>query len=105
MFDHPAVIGILIGLPSVALGFLVYRNSKKADQAATAAGTVGAMYEGFDKIIANLQSDNADLRARLGKIDVLEAEVRECLNRIARLERYITEEGGTIPNGEEEREE
>lgn len=96
-FSQPGIVGILIGLPSVAVGYMVYLRSKKSDDASTEKGTIGSVYEGLDKIIANLQKDNADLRVRLDKVDHLEVQVRACLNRIALLERYITAEGGTIP--------
>lgn len=96
---NEAVVGILIGLPSVGLGYLVYRASKKKDETSAATGTIGAVYEGLDKIIAALQKDNAELRVRLDKLDEIEAEVRALLNRVALLERVIVAGGLTIPNG------
>lgn len=97
LFSHPAVVGILIGFPSVALGYLVYLRSKKSDRITAEKGTIGAVYEGLDKIITNLQGDNKELRERVDKLDDIESSVRVLLNRVALLERYIINAGGTIP--------
>lgn len=100
-FENPAVVGILIGIPTTVVGVLVYRRGKKADDVATEKGTIGAVYAGFDKIIENLQEDNADLRSRLERVETLEGTVRTLLDRVARLERYIRAEGLNVPkNGE-----
>lgn len=97
MFDHPAVVGVLIGLPSVILGFLVYRQSKKTDEVAATTGSFGAVFEGFDHVVAALRANNVDLRARAALVDVIEANVRKLLTRIHLLERHIMDNGLTVP--------
>jgi len=96
-FDHPAVIGLMIGVPSALLGYFGYRRSKRADTAAEKTGTITQVYTGLDRIIAALQADNADLRTRLSRIEGLEAEVRTLLNRVATLERFIRNQGLANP--------
>jgi hypothetical protein len=89
IFDHPAVVGILIGLPSVSLGYLAYRRSTRAEQAAQKNGTIGRIYSGFGELIDNLQEDNAGLRSRVEQLarqrDELAAENERSRGEVAGL--------------------
>ena len=96
-WDHPATIGLLIAIPSVSLGWLAYRRSKRSDETAAQSGTITQVYTGLDRIIAALQADNADLRSRLGKLDQLESDVRQLRNRVSGLERFIRDSDLPVP--------
>lgn len=96
--NNTALVATFTAVVSASLGFLAYRRSKRSDEVAEKTGTISSVYTGLDKIIANLQADNADLRSRLGRLDVIENELRGLKNRIDTLERFIKNEGLQIPN-------
>lgn len=96
-YNHPLFVGAVLAFLSSVVGYLAYRRAKSADRVAKETGTIGAVYEGFNIIIRALRADNDELRARVGRIDDLEADVRKLLDRVAKLERYIAGEGLPIP--------
>lgn len=107
-FAGEAVVGLLLAIPSLLIAYWSYRRSKQSDEASTPRGDFAAQVEGFDKIIGNLERDNADVRARNDalqkKVDTLEGdvrtlgvEVRTVLQRVVKLERFIVDAGLAIP--------
>lgn len=93
------VVALILGLLSTGLGYLVYRASKKKDSISSATEATGLSITGLVQLNTALRADNDDLRTRLAKVDAIEADLRECLNRVAALERFIAAQGLTIPNG------
>lgn len=104
-WSHPAVVGLLVGFPSVLLGYLIYRRSVRADEVAAQAGiastqatSIGQVVDGLNKIIENLREDNDDLRgdvallrerveALAGRLDAIRALNIELRERISELEK------------------
>lgn len=95
LWQHPAVIGLLIGLPSSALGYLVYRRSRDVDKVAEQAGiatgqreSIGQVVDGLNKIITALQQDNALLREEVvaGRKDIA-----ACLHNVTELRKQVDE--------------
>lgn len=86
VFQNPIVVGIAVGLPSIALGYLGFRQSQKVDAIAAQAGiatvesgTIGHVIDGLNKLVANLQGDNAVLRAELSTVnEKLSQVIRYC---------------------------
>jgi len=77
----PAVIGLLIGLPSALLGYLAYRRGTRSDKAAAQAtisvaqsGSITQVIDGLNSLVGALQNDNAALR-------VAHESLREALDR------------------------
>lgn len=98
LFENPAVIGLLVAIPSSALGYLGYRRSRQNDLVAEQAGiattqntSIGQVIAGLDGLVANLQEDNKALREAWrenvkelnSKIDVLVAEVQDLKRQLA----------------------
>lgn len=109
LWQHPAVIGLLVGLPSSALGYMVYRRSRDVDDVAEQAGiatgqreSIGQVVDGLNRIITALQDDNGLLRKEVisGRtdIDVCLRNVSELRKRVDELETEIRrlKRGGTI---------
>jgi lipopolysaccharide biosynthesis regulator YciM len=63
-WDHPAVVGLLIAMPSVWLGWLAYRRSVRANNISAVSKSSEQVYQGLDQLIDALQEDNASLRVR-----------------------------------------
>jgi hypothetical protein len=95
-FAQPAVIGLLVGLPSAALGYLAYRQSQKKDKIAEQAGiatvesgTIGQVIGGLNDLVGRLQEDNAILRTKVDhlneKLDLIIAQCEELKAEIAAL--------------------
>lgn len=96
-WQHPAVVGILVGLPSLFVGLLVYQRSRDVDEVAEQAGiataqreSIGQVVDGLNRIITALQADNKLLREEVisGRRDIqlLRQDVDECRIRIYELE-------------------
>lgn len=98
LFENPVVVGILVAIPSSALGFLGYRRSRHNDLVAEQAGiattqntSIGQVIAGLDGLVANLQEDNKALREAWrenvkelnSKIDGLVAEVQDLKRQLA----------------------
>lgn len=81
---QPAVLGLLVAIPSLYLGYLGYRRSKKADSIADQVGvlaiqskTVKDVIDGLNLLANNLQSDNQMLRIRITDLDERLKQVTE----------------------------
>lgn len=93
-----AAVGIAIGLPSAALGYLAYRRSRKVDALSAQSGVAVENREGLALIIAglnshidNLQDDNKsfrdDIRFLTSRLDAIQDE-RDLLKlELARMRR------------------
>jgi hypothetical protein len=99
-WQHPAVIGVLVGLPSLALGLLVYQRSRDVDEVAEQAGiataqreSIGQVVDGLNRIIGNLQIDNEFLRKEVaaGRADIaaIQKLTSELRTRVYELEGEI----------------
>lgn len=68
----PAIIGLIIGVPSFIIGILGYRRATKIDKAtenaaviAAQTGMQGQIIDGLNQWIDNLQDDNKSFREDL----------------------------------------
>lgn len=86
IFENPAVIGLIVALPSALLGWLGYRRSRQNDLVAERAGiatsqsaSIGQVVEGMDRLVANLQADNRELREHVKELNLkLDQIISEC---------------------------
>lgn len=99
LLNNPAIIGLVVAIPSFVLGYLAYRQSKKVDRATEQSGVaddqlnaVGQVLSGLNQLIDNLQDDNKELRENIKLIGIKLKEVveeRDALlkeiNRLSRL--------------------
>lgn len=81
-WENPAVVGLIIGIPTFILGWLGYRRAIKVDKSAENAaviaaqtGSVGQVIAGLNQLIENLQDDNKVWRESFKEISVKLAEV------------------------------
>jgi len=93
----PAVVGLLVALPSAAIAYLAYRRGMRADAVAATAtvatvqsGSVAQVIDGLNALVAALQTDNRTLRKT---IERLEARVILMQDAIDRLEKRVTKNG------------
>jgi len=84
----PVVIGLLIGLPSAALGYLAYRRGTRSDKAAAQAtisvaqsGSITQVIDGLNKLVLALQDDNAALRTTYAALRAAHDELKEKLDQ------------------------
>lgn len=107
-FWQQAAVGLAVGLPSLTLGYLGYKRSRRNDKVAEQAGiatthvaSIGQVVDGLNRIITNLQGDNAVLRSELervrvavdgceARLDVLEEKLQAKEREIAALQQEIT---------------
>lgn len=68
-WSHPAVVATIVGVPAVVVATLGYRRSVRGDAIAAQSGIaedkregVEQVIEGLNKLVTNLQADNAVLR-------------------------------------------
>lgn len=99
--DHPVFIGVLVGLPSAMLGYLGYRQARKNDAVAAQAGiataesgTISQVIEGQNKLVANLQTDNAVLRTTL---DAVNTRLTQVLTYCEELKVQVAELSKRLP--------
>jgi len=92
------VQALLIGAPSFLLGYLVYQRSRKVDAISAQSGIVtearagtAQIIDGLNKLIDNLQEDNASFRDDVSRLHVrLDAcyeernELRARFNRLSK---------------------
>lgn len=78
----PAIIGLVIGVPSFIIGILGYRRATKIDKAtekaaviAAQTGSVGQVIAGLNTLIENLQEDNKAWRDNFKELSIKLAEV------------------------------
>lgn len=98
LFENPAVVGLLVAIPSASLGYLGYRRSRQNDLVAEQAGiattqntSIGQVIAGLDGLVANLQEENGrmrtawreDVQELKAKIDLLVAEVQDLKRQLA----------------------
>lgn len=87
-WSHPAVIGVIIGIPATAIAVLGYRRSVRTDAIAAQSDVaenkregVEQVIEGLNKLLGNVQNDNEALRVTSRELNaevrVLNKEVRE----------------------------
>lgn len=69
IFSNQIVIGLILAIPSFALGLLAFLRSRKIDKRNAAAENLDEIFEGNQKLIANLQLDNENLRKRVVKLE------------------------------------
>lgn len=81
-WENPAVVGLLIGIPSFILGWLGYKRAVKVDRAtentaaiAAQSGEVSQVIAGLNILIENLQEDNKTWRENFKELSVKLAEV------------------------------
>lgn len=82
-WDNPAVIGLLIAVPSFVLGLLGYLRSRKVDEVAEQSGAasqdinkVGQVIDGLNSLVTSLQDDNKTLRQEIEGLRSRLAELR-----------------------------
>lgn len=98
-FDQGNVVqAIVIGLPSIGISYLAYRQSKKVDAVAEQSGIVtetragtAQIIEALNQLIDNLQDDNRSFREdikyltlRLDAISKERDELKQKLNQMMR---------------------
>lgn len=81
-WSHPAIVGLLIGIPSFILGWLGYKRAVKVDRSvenaaviAAQTGTVAQVIAGLNLLIENLQEDNKAWRENFKELSIKLAEV------------------------------
>jgi hypothetical protein len=103
-----AMIGVVIGFPSAALGYLAYKRSRKVDAISAQSGAVSEnragmtqIIESLNQLIDNLQDDNKsfrdDIRFLTGRLDVTLRERDDLRREVDRL--YRRYGNGTPPGG------
>lgn len=75
LLENPAFVGLVVAIPSAALGYLGYRRSRHNDEVAERAGvatsqhtSIGQVIEAQDMLIANLREEVVRLNAKLDRI-------------------------------------
>lgn len=81
-WSHPAVIGLIIGIPSFILGWLGYKRAVKVDKSvenasviAAQTGSVAQIITGLNSVIDNLQEDNKIWRDNFKELSLKLTEV------------------------------
>jgi hypothetical protein len=71
-WEQPAVIGVVVAIPSLILGYFAHRRAVKIDRATEQSGiasndieAVGQVIDGLNKLVVNLQEDNKYLRQEI----------------------------------------
>jgi peptidoglycan hydrolase CwlO-like protein len=86
LFENPALVGLIIALPSLLLGYLGYRSSVKKDAVAQTVNVASAEHRTIEQVIdaqtdliGSLQNDNRDLRSEIRalnrKLDALKKQI------------------------------
>jgi peptidoglycan hydrolase CwlO-like protein len=95
---NEVLAALVIGLPSLAIGLLAYRRSRKVDAVSEQSGAssnhragTAQVIEGLNELIDNLQEDNkgfrADIRYLTDRLDTITKE-RDLLKlEVARLKK------------------
>jgi hypothetical protein len=83
-YETPALVGIIIALPSLSLGYLGYRASLKKDEAAQGVAVASAQNETIEQVISAqkglieaLQIEIGRLNAKLAAQDIKLAEINQ----------------------------
>lgn len=84
--ENPALVGLVVAVPSAALGYLGYRRSRHVDAVAEQAGvsstqatSIGQVVDGLNALVGNLQEDNRALREHVKELNVkLDLIIQEC---------------------------
>jgi hypothetical protein len=80
-YETPALVGIIIALPSLLLGYLGYRSSLKKDEAAKEVGVASAASDTIEQVIGGQK----------GLIDALQTEVHRLNAKVAAQDIKLTE--------------
>lgn len=74
---YEALVGLIVAIPSVVLGYLGYRRARNIDRIAEQAGITTAsatsiqqVMNGLNSIIENLRTDNRDLRRTVDELEI-----------------------------------
>lgn len=100
----PAVIGLIIGIPSFIIGILGYRRASKVDKStetsaviAAQTGMQGQIIGGLNQWIDNLQDDNKsfreDLKLLTQRLTDCSKENEELKKEMSRLYRKYGDDG------------
>lgn len=84
--ENPAVVGLIVAIPSATLGYLGYRRSRHIDAVAEQAGvqssqsaSIGQVVDGLNALVGNLQEDNRALREHVKELNVkLDRIIQDC---------------------------
>lgn len=84
--ENPAVVGLIVAIPSGILGYLGYRRSRHVDAVAEQAGvqssqstSIGQVVDGLNALVGNLQEDNRALRDHVKELNTkLDLIISEC---------------------------
>lgn len=99
-WNNPAVIGLIIAIPSFILGYLGYRRAIRVDKiteqsgvAMSQHGAISQVVEGLNSLISVLQQDNEILRKGIenlqDKLDKITVEQIELIEQIANLRQEL----------------
>lgn len=93
ILNNPAVIGLIVAIPSFLVGYLGYRRSLKLDSVAQQAGSttfhlgaVDQIIDGLNDVIKQLREDKKELRDALKD---LRGKLREAENEVEGLNKWI----------------
>lgn len=77
ILDNPAIVGVIVGIPSFILGILAYHQSRKVDRITEKQGVASAnitavnqVIDGLNQLIDNLQADNKLLREGISNLNL-----------------------------------
>lgn len=84
ILNNPALVGLLVGIPSFILGVLAFYRALKSDKAAaqsvfatTQMAAIDQVIKGLNQIIDTLQADNKELRETINDLGVKLKEILE----------------------------
>lgn len=106
-WNHPAVIGIIIAIPSFLLGYLGYRRSVQVDKiteqsgaASSQQGAIAQVISGLNSLIEVLQEDNKILREGISdlqsKLDKMTREQLDLIEQVAHLREELHKYGKRV---------
>lgn len=104
-WENPAVVGLIIGIPTFILGWLGYRRAVRVDKStenaavvAVQTGSVGQVISGLNDLIESLQEDNKIWRDNFKELSLKLAEVIKERDQIQKEYNAIAKKYG-INNG------
>lgn len=75
-WSNPAVVGLILAIPSSIFAYLAYRRSHRVDEVAKQAGqatehgmSIDRVIAGMNTVIVNVQKDNEDLRKDVDRLE------------------------------------
>lgn len=108
IFESPVIVALVVTIFPLALGYLGYRQSQKVDAIAAQAGiatvesgTISQVIDGLNKLVGNLQQDNAVLRSISSEMHArvieCQAELTVVIKKCEHLEAQLAEINARIP--------